>query len=83
MLDPYAFEELHRMEQRLRDDRHRLLATWREREPRRPAMSLLGGTRRWLARALLLLADRLDPRTVVSLPHAPGSPALNGTLHHA
>jgi hypothetical protein len=36
-----------------------------------------------LARVLLFLADRLDPRAVVSVPHLPAAPTLNGTLHHA
>ena len=82
MLDPYSFEETHRLEQRLLDRENARRAIWLESLPRRMPGSLLGGTRRWLARALLILADRLDPRSVVPhLPHVPGRPSLNGTLH--
>lgn len=84
MLDPYTFDETHRLEQRLLDRRNARHMVWLESLPRRAPGSLLGGTRRWLARALLTLADRLDPRTVVQqLPHVPGAPSLNGTLHRA
>ena len=84
MLDPYTFEEIHRLEQILLDQRNARQAIWLESLPRRAPGSLLGGTRRWLARALLMLADRLDPRAVVpQLPHVPGTPSLNGTLHRA
>lgn len=84
MLDPYTFEETQRLEQRLMDRRHHRMAVWREGLPRRAPGSLLGGTRRWLALALLSLADRLDPRAVVPhMPHVPGRPSLNGTLHRA
>ena len=84
MLDPYTFEETRRLEQRLLDRRHHRLAVWREGSPRRMPGNLLGGTRRRLARLLLILADRLDPRSVVPhLPHVPGRPSLNGTLHRA
>ena len=84
MLDPYTFEETHRLEQILLDRRNARHAIWLESLPRRAPGSLLGGTRRWLARVLLTLADRLDPRAVVpQMPHVPGTPSLNGTLHHA
>jgi len=83
MLDPYALEEIYRMEEQLRAERHLHLASWREREPRGASQNPIGGVRRRVAQALLLLADRLDPRIVVSGPHVPAAPALNGTLHHA
>jgi hypothetical protein len=84
MLNPYFFEETLRLEQILLDQRNARQAVWLEALPRRAPGSLLGGSRRWVARALLMLADRLDPRAVVpQLPHVPGTPSLNGTLHHA
>jgi hypothetical protein len=83
MLDSYTFEEIHRLEQILLDQRNTLRAAWREREPQRASVSALGGVRRRLAQALLLVADRLDPRAVVSVPHIPSPPSFNGTLHHA
>lgn len=84
MLNPYFFEETHRLEQILLDQRNARHAIWRESLPRRAPGSLFGGTRRWLARVLLMLADRLDPRAVVpQMPHVPGAPSLNGTLHRA
>jgi hypothetical protein len=39
--------------------------------------------RRQLALLLLALADRLDPRPVLSTRHGASRPALNGRLHHA
>ncbi len=83
MIDLFAFEELHRIEQRQRADRHLRRARWQEREPRRAPADRIGAARRRLARALLALADRLDPRAVVRPPHVPAAPSLNGTLHHA
>jgi hypothetical protein len=84
VLDPYTFEETQRLEQIVLDRRNARHAIWLESLPRRAPGSLLGGTRRWLARVLLTLADRLDPRTVVTqLPHVPGTATLNGTLHRA
>jgi hypothetical protein len=83
MLDSYAFEELYRMDRELLDQQNKRRSAWLEREPRPASVSLVGGVRRRLAQVLLLLADRLDPRTVVNVPHVPASPALNGTLHHA
>jgi hypothetical protein len=83
MLDPYAFGETHRLEQILLDQQNLRRASWLERQPRRSTVNILSGTRRWLAQALLWVADRLDPRAVVSVPHLPSTPSLNGTLHHA
>jgi hypothetical protein len=83
MLDLFNHEESLRFERELLDRRHLRWATWKEREPRRRPASRPGGVRRRLAQVLLLLADRLDPRAVVSVPHLPASPTLNGTLHHA
>jgi len=83
MISPTAFEEIFRMEQELLDQRNLRRARWHEREPRAPAANLARSTRRRLARALLLIADRLDPRVVVGVPHVPTPPGLNGTLHHA
>jgi hypothetical protein len=84
MLDPYTFEETRRLEQKHMDRRHLRMAVWREGLPRRAPVSRFGSTRRWLARVLLTLADRLDPRSVVPhMPHVPGQPSLNGTLHRA
>ena len=84
MLDPYTFDETHRLEQGLLDRENVRRAIWLEALPRRMPGSPLGGTRRWLARLLLTLADRLDPRAVVpQMPHVPGRAALNGTLHRA
>jgi hypothetical protein len=84
MLNPYFFEETLRLEQELLDKRNAQHTVWLEALPRRAPGSLLGGTRRWLAQALLTVADWLDPRAVVQqIPHVPGAPSLNGTLHHA
>jgi hypothetical protein len=83
MLNPYPFEEILRTEQELLDQRNLRRARWHEREPRPAPFALMGGARRRLARLLLVLADRLDPRAVVSMPHVPASPALNGTPRHA
>lgn len=83
MLDVFNHEESYRLERQILDERNLLRATWHEREPRRRPANRLGGVRRQLARVLLLFADRLDPRAVVSVPHLPAAPTLNGTLHHA
>ena len=83
MLDLFNHEESYRLERQRLDERNLLRATWHEREPQRRPSSLSGGVRRRLARVLLFLADRLDPRAVVSVPHLPAAPTLNGTLHHA
>ena len=83
MLNLYAFEETHRSEQQTRERKHLLRARWLEREPPRPSSSPVSAARRRLARALLLLADRLDPRAVVTVRHLPTAPALNGTMPHA
>jgi hypothetical protein len=84
MLDHmYAFEDALKLERKLLDERLERRATWQEQMPRKGSGSNVGGLRRRLARALLMLADRLDPRGVVGVPHVPTRPALNGTLHHA
>ena len=83
MLNLYAFEEIMRLERTLLADRQAREAVWMERVPRHTSGSALGSARRALARVLLTLADRLDPRAVVNVPHVPARPSLNGTLHHA
>jgi hypothetical protein len=83
MLDPYALEETLRMERQMFAEREARRAVWMERMPRKTSSSNIDTLRRRLALALLALADRLDPRGVVSVPHVPDSPALNGTFHHA
>jgi hypothetical protein len=83
MLNPFVFEEILKMEQNIRDDQLARQAALREQMPRRASGDSLAGLRRGLARLLLVLADRLDPRAVVSVPHVATRPALNGTLHHA
>jgi hypothetical protein len=83
MLDLFNHEETYRLEREFLDERNLLRATWHEREPRRRPASMLAGVRRQLARVLPFLADRLDPRAVVSVPHLPAAPTLNGTLHQA
>jgi hypothetical protein len=84
MLNLFTFQETYRLEQELLDRRNAQHTVWLEGLPRRAPGSLLGGTRRRLAQALLTLADWLDPRTVMpQIPHVPGAPSLNGTLHHA
>jgi hypothetical protein len=82
MLDPYLLEETLRMERALLSQRQARRAIWLERTPG-SAPRTVGGLRRRLAQALLALADRLDPRAIVTAPHAPAAPALNGTLRHA
>jgi hypothetical protein len=83
MINPYAFELMLKLEQQILDERQARQAAWRAYLPRGSAVSPLAGVRRTMARLLLLVADRLDPRAVVSAPHVPAAPALNGTLHHA
>jgi hypothetical protein len=82
MLDPYALEETLKMERAMLSQRRERRAIWPERSPRRTPAGIIS-LRRSLARALLALADRLDPRAAVLGPHAPARPALNGTLHRA
>ena len=83
MLDPYTLGEALRLERQILAERQ-AREIWRtEHLPRRASLGGFGGVRRRLARALLVLADRLDPRAVVNVPHVPARPALNGTLHHA
>jgi hypothetical protein len=83
MFDPYALDEALRIERQLRGERSTRLAAWQAEAPRKAPVSTIGSLRRRLARSLLALADRLDPRTVVSVPHVPARSTLNGTLHHA
>lgn len=79
--------ELYLLEQAIRTERILL-----DRESARRAASVawlpsvapaLPGLRRRLALLLLVLADWLAPRPVLSHAHLPGRPHLNGTLHHA
>ena len=83
MLDPYTLGEALRLERQLLAERQARELRWMEQLPRGAGGGAFGSMRRRLARALLVLADRLDPRVVVSVPHVPARPALNGTLHHA
>jgi hypothetical protein len=83
MLDPYTLGETLRLEREILAERQARETRWLEHLRRSTAVSASGGMRRRLARALLALADRLDPRAVVNVPHVPACSALNGTLHHA
>ena len=83
MLDPYTLGEALRLERQLLAARQARDIAWMEYLPRNSTGSAFGRVRRRLARVLLVLADRLDPRAVVSVPHVPARPRLNGTLHHA
>ena len=83
MIEIYVLERTLKLERELLTRRHERQAVVLERLPRRSATSISATVRRRLARVLLALANRLDPRGVVSVPHAPSAPALNGTLHHA
>jgi len=83
MLDPYTLTETLRMERELLAERQMHEARRLEHLQHLHQASAIGDLRRRLARALLALADRLDPRAVVSVPHVPARPTLNGTLHHA
>ena len=83
MLDPFTLAEALKLEQQLLAAREAREALWRERTTPGGASDGSGRVRRRLARALLALADRLDPRAVVSVPHVAARPSLNGTLHRA
>jgi hypothetical protein len=83
MLDPYTLGEALLMERRILAEKQVREVRWREQIARSRAHGSAGHLRQRLARLLLALADRLDPRTVVSVPHIPACPTLNGTLHHA
>jgi hypothetical protein len=88
MIELYAMEDHLRTERESLARRHARDAVWIESQRRsfakaRPAMDAGRFMRRRLARTLLALADRLDPRTAVRVPHAPARPALNGTLRRA
>ena len=83
MLDPYTLTEMLRLERQLLAERQARQARWAEQMMPATSGSAMISVRRSLARALLALADRLDPRAVVSVPHVPARPTLNGTLHHA
>ena len=79
MHNPYFLEETLRFERELLDRRNARRAALLEWQPRGERVTV----RRRLARALLALADRLDPRTVVLAPHVPARPTLNGSAGHA
>ena len=83
MLDPYTLGETLRMERQILAERHARGVRWRAQMVRSRAGGSAGPLRQRLARMLLALADRLDPRAVVSVPHVPTRPTLNGTLPHA
>jgi hypothetical protein len=82
MIELYLLEQSLKMERALLDERHARRVGWLDRlsisKVAKPP-----GFRRWLARALLVLADRLDPRPAISAVHTPRCPTLNGRLHHA
>jgi hypothetical protein len=71
VFDPYTLVEVLRMERQILAERRVRQAVGLGRVPRDRSSSTLGGLRRHFARALLVLADRLDPRGVVSVPRAP------------
>ena len=83
MFDPYTLGETLRMERHMLAQRHAREVGWREHLARERSARTSGEPRRRLARLLLTLADRLDPRAVVSVAHVPGRPSLNGTFRHA
>ena len=83
MLDPYTLGETLRMERRILAEKYAREVRWREQVAVSRARGGAGSLRQRLAQMLLALADRLDPRAVVSVPHMPARPTLNGTLHHA
>ena len=83
MLDPYTLGETLRMERQILAERLAREARWREQIALSRSRASAGHLRQHLARMLLALADRLDPRAVVSVPHMPARPTLNGTLRHA
>ena len=83
MQDPFTFGDVLRLERQILAERQAREIKWLEHLPRSTSRSTFGGVRRRLAQVLLVLADRLDPRAVVSVTHLPARPTLNGTLHHA
>ena len=88
MIDLYYLERAIKIERELLATRHAREVAWFGRTPRTvtttsPIILATAAARRHLARLLLAVADRLDPRAAVSIPHVPARPALNGTLHHA
>jgi hypothetical protein len=83
MLDPYTLGEALRMERQILAEKHAREVRWREHIALSYARDSTGHLRQRLARMLLALADRLDPRAVVSVPYVPARPSMNGTLHHA
>ena len=83
MLDPFTLGDALKLERKLLDERLARQATWTEHRVPSTVGSSFSSVRRYLARALLALADRLDPRAVVTVPHMPARPTLNGTPHHA
>ena len=82
MIELYALEQSLKMERELLDRQNARRTAWLEGWPISGAVKPLG-LRRRLALLLLALADRLDPRPVISAAHTPGRPSLNGKLHHA
>jgi hypothetical protein len=83
MLDTYTLGEALRMERQILAERHAREVRWREQIALSRARTCAGPLRQRLARMLLALADRLDPRAVVSGPHMPARPSRNGTLRDA
>jgi len=82
MIDLYTFEQTLKMERLLLDRESARQAAWGASVAATTSQEAVS-VRRRLALALLVLADRLDPRAAVSAAHTPCRPGLNGTLHHA
>lgn len=82
MIELYQLEQTLKMERELLDQQNARRTAWLEHLSTSGAVKPLG-LRRRLALLLLALADRLDPRPVISTVHTPRCPSLNGTLHHA
>lgn len=79
MLDLYFFDDELK---RAREEHHRYhlrRAQWAERQVWPVEKPRSSGWRRRLARALLALADRIQPRVIRSPSFRPACPALNGT----
>jgi hypothetical protein len=82
MIELYLLEQAIRAERELLDHESARRAAVLERLAGVAPGGLLR-VRRQLALLLLALADRLDPRPVLSTRHGASRPALNGRLHHA
>ena len=83
MIDLYYLENSLRIERELLAKRHAREVAWFGRTPHAvtttsPVIQVTVAARRYLARTLLSFADSLDPRAVISVPHVPARPALNG-----